>query len=59
LANGSSVFFDVFKMKVKFKKQTKEILAVFTKSKDNLVGLEFLSNLRFILDLKEKNVSLS
>jgi len=46
-------------MKVKFKKQTKEILAVFTKSKDNLVGLEFLSNLRFILDLKEKNVSLS
>lgn len=58
LADGSSVFFDVFKTRTKFKNQGKDVLAVFTKSKDNLVGLEFLDNFKFVLDLKEKRISL-
>lgn len=58
LADGSSVFFDIFKTRTKFKNQGKDVLAVFTKSKDNLVGLEFLDNFKFVLDLKEKRISL-
>lgn len=59
LADGSSIFFDVFKIKTKFRNKEKEVLAVFTKSKDNILGLEFLNNLKLVLDLKEKNVSLN
>lgn len=58
LADGSAVVFDIFKVKARFKNQEKEILGLFTKSKDSLVGLEFLNDLKLILDLKNKSISL-
>lgn len=58
LADGSLVSFNLYKAKVKFKNVKKEVLAIFTESDDNLVGLEFLQGLTLLFDLKNFKIAL-
>ena len=58
MADGSIVPFDVYLIDVAYKDVRKKLVLVFTKSDDNLVGMEFLDDFRSLLDLKEYKVVL-
>lgn len=58
LADGSLVAFDMYLLTVRYQKQKKRLLTVFNGGSDNLVGIRFLEDLVFTLDLKNKKVSL-
>lgn len=59
LADGSLVEFNLYKLTVKFGGKPKIISAIFSKSSDALVGIEFLDGFRLELDLKEYKISLT
>ncbi len=52
MADGSIVSFDVYLVNATYNNVKKKLVLVFTKSDDNLVGMEFLDGFRFLLDLK-------
>ncbi|MBU1130086.1 hypothetical protein KKE45_02075 [Patescibacteria group bacterium] len=58
LANGSLVNFAIYKTKIKILKKSKEITLIFTKSADSLLGMEFLTDQKLILNLKNHKISL-
>jgi clan AA aspartic protease len=59
LADGSFKTFSIYKARVRFKEVNKEITLLFTKSKEGLVGIEFLTGFRLVLDLKKFKIKLS
>lgn len=59
LADGNTTNFVVYRIAVRYQGKEKILPAVFTKSNDALVGMEFLDGFRFILDLKEYTVQLA
>ena len=59
LADGSFTNFSVYKARVRFKGVNKEATLLFTKSKEGLVGIEFLTGFRLVLDLKKFQIKLS
>lgn len=58
LADGSRVVFDLYEAKVTYSGVSKLITAIFSKSDDALIGIEFLEGFRFMLDLKLFKTSL-
>lgn len=58
LADGSLVIFAIYEIKVRYQNISKIVNLLFTKSKDTLVGIEFLEGFTFLLDLKKLKVSL-
>ena len=58
MADGSIVPFDVYLVDTTYKNVKKKLVLVFTKSDDNLVGMEFLNGFRFLLDLKDYQITL-
>lgn len=59
LADGSFTTFKIYKARVRFKDVNKEITLLFTKSKEGLVGIEFLTGFRLMLDLKKLKIELN
>lgn len=59
LADGSFTTFSVYKARVRFEGANKEITLLFTKSKEGLVGIEFLTGFRLVLDLKKFQIKLN
>ena len=59
LADGSFTTFSIYKARVRFKNVNKEITLLFTKSKEGLVGIEFLIGFRLVLDLKKFQIELN
>lgn len=58
LADGSFTTFAVYKTKVRYKNIVKEITLFFTKSSEGLVGIEFLTGFKLVVDLKKLLVKL-
>lgn len=58
LADGSFTTFGIYKARVRFEEVNKEITLLFTKSKEGLVGIEFLTGFRLLLDLKKFQIKL-
>lgn len=58
LADGSEIEFDLYKLSICFGTKVKIVSAIFSKSEDALLGIEFLDGFRFLLDLKNYKVSL-
>lgn len=58
LADGSLTTFAIYKVKVKFRKIIKEITLIFSRSPEGLIGIEFLTGFKLVLDLKKFSVSL-
>lgn len=58
LADGSFATFAVYQTKVKFKKVSKELSLFFTKSKEGLIGMEFLYGFKLVIDLRKMAMSL-
>lgn len=58
MADGSIVPFDVYLVDASYNDVKKKLVLVFTKSDDNLVGMEFLNGFRFLLDLKDYQITL-
>ena len=58
LADGSLIRMDVYKISFKFRDIVFSALAIFTEGGDNLLGIEFLRNFKFILDLQNNRVQL-
>lgn len=58
LADGTGANFDIYKLKAKYGKRSKQVSVLFTESQIGLVGIEFLNGFTFTLDLKKKSVSL-
>lgn len=58
LADGSMIDFAVYQATVQVKSKRKVLSTIFTKSYDNLIGIEFLHDLRFVLDLKKEEIEL-
>ena len=58
LADGSEVTVDATFTKVKFENETREIDVIFMGDSEALVGIEFLDQMKFCLDLKEHRVTL-
>lgn len=56
LADGSRVIFALYEAKIRYKKKLKITNLLFTKSEDALVGIEFLSGFKFVLDLKKFSI---
>jgi predicted aspartyl protease len=54
LADGSRIFFNVYVVKIRENGKIRELPAIFTESKDHLVGMEFLLGHRLMIDLKSK-----
>lgn len=59
LADGSAVEYDLYKFEVRYNKKIKIISGIFSKSDDALLGIEFLDDFCFLLDLKNNKVFLS
>ncbi len=59
LADGSGITVDASFTEVEYKGRKKEVAVVFMGNSDNLVGVEFLDQMKFCLDLKENKVELS
>ncbi|MBI1869487.1 hypothetical protein HYS11_00775 [Candidatus Gottesmanbacteria bacterium] len=59
LADGSGVKVDTILTRVKFGDSEKEIIAAFMGKDDCLLGVEFLDQMRFCLDLKKYRVELT
>lgn len=53
LADGTIVLFTVYNLQVRYGKTTKRVSAFFTKSSEGLVGIEFLTGFKFVLDLRK------
>jgi len=53
LADGSFTSFSLYETEVKFKSTTRGITLFFTKSSEGLVGIEFLTGFKLVLDLKK------
>ena len=58
LADGSRVVFDLFEVKANYQGIPKTVTAIFSKSEDALVGIEFLEGLILTLNLKKFTISL-
>jgi len=58
LADGSFTNFKIYKARVRFKDVNKEITLLFTKSREGLVGIEFLTGFRLLLDLKKFQIEI-
>ena len=58
LADGSRRKYPIYKLKLSFNHERKEVNLSFTESKESFVGIEFLLGFRFILDLKRFHVTL-
>lgn len=58
LADGSRTIFAIYEVRVKYAGRIKITSLVFTKSEDSLLGIEFLTGLRLVLDLKNFSISL-
>lgn len=58
LADGSRLVFDLYEAKVIYKGISKVVTAIFSKSEDALIGIEFLEGFKFTLDLKNFEISL-
>ncbi|MDP1721848.1 MAG: hypothetical protein Q8L37_01430 [Candidatus Gottesmanbacteria bacterium] len=58
LADGTIVLFTVYNVQVRYGKTIKRVSAFFTKSSEGLVGIEFLTGLKFVLDLRKISVVL-
>lgn len=58
LADGSLVSVGLYKVKVGYKNTIKIVSGFFTKGKEVLIGIEFLTGFKFTLDLKKFKVSL-
>jgi predicted aspartyl protease len=58
LADGKVTVFDVYKLKLTFRRKYKFVSAVFTDSKAALIGIEYLTGYVFTLNLKEKTIDL-
>lgn len=58
LADGSHTTFAVYQTKVKFRNKLKDSTLFFTKSSEGLVGIEFLTGFKFVLDLQTPLVKL-
>jgi len=59
LADGSRIELEVYLGKMMANDKEKEISVIFTDGNEGLVGIEFLRNKRFVLDLKTNIVELS
>lgn len=59
LADDSEVTVDSIPVNIEYEKHRKEILAIFMGTKESLVGIEFLDQMKFCLNLREKKVELS
>lgn len=59
LADGSQIVFDVYFATVEFGGKKRQLRTVFTESKDNIVGMEFLDGLEFNLNLKNHTIKLT
>ena len=59
LADNSEVAADSTIAKVRFEGKEKDVAVVFMDEGDSLVGVEFLDQMIFCLDLKKRKVSLS
>ena len=58
LANGSEIMAEASYTKVRYKKIEKEVAVVFMGDSEGLVGVEFLDQMKFCLDLKKNKVEL-
>ena len=58
LADGSEIMTDATYTKVEYNKKEKDVSVVFIGDSGSLIGVEFLDQMKFCLDLKEKKVSL-
>ncbi len=58
IADGSSVFFNIYKTRVKFRNVEKNITLLFTDNENILLGIEFLYGFKFTLDLKKAKIDL-
>lgn len=58
LADGSLRNFSIYKTRARFKGVNKEITLFFTDSKEGLVGIEFMTGFRLVLDLKNFQIEL-
>jgi len=58
LADSSRVMFDVYLATVEFGGKKRKLRTVFTESKDNIVGMEFLNGLEFNLNLRNRTIKL-
>lgn len=58
LADGSEVTVDAALTKIKFENKIKEIDVIFMGDSEALVGIEFLDQMKFCLDLREQKVTL-
>lgn len=58
LADGSLIDFAIYQTIVLAKSKRKVLSTIITKSDDNLVGIEFLHGLRFVVDLKNEKIEL-
>lgn len=59
LADGSVVEYDLYKLEISYEGKGKIVSAIFSQSKDALLGIEFLDGFNFCLDLKNYKVSLT
>lgn len=59
LADGSEIELVVFAGQIGFKGEEKKMAILFIDRGEGLVGIEFLKGMRFVLDLKEREVELS
>lgn len=58
LADGSFTTFAVYQTRARFKSISRELTLFFTKSNEGLLGIEFLTGFRLVLDLKKFFVTL-
>lgn len=58
LADGSEVTVDATLTKIKFENETREIDVIFMGDSEALVGIEFLDQMKFCLDLRGHKVTL-
>lgn len=53
LADGSHVTVDLYDTKARYNRTSKELTLFFTRSAEGLVGIEFLTGFKFVLDLRK------
>lgn len=58
LADGSEIELEVYLGGIQTDKNTEQIAVIFSNNNEGLVGIEFLRNKKFILDLKSNTIEL-
>lgn len=58
LANGSLMPVELYKIQIVYKNTKKTVSGFFTKGKEVLVGIEFLTDFKFTLDLRKLQIGL-